>query len=374
MTIDVVIVNYRSAADTLGSVAQLGSWQHGTVWVIDNSEDPSEADHLKRALQQHDWVRFLVPPRNLGFGQACNLAFAQSVSPYFLLLNPDARIATDQIDRLRQTLEAMPDCAAIAPNMRWNAAGSFLIPLGSPQSPWETVRDRLLTHSFGTASALARWAVQDNRRRLDEQSPPAEVAMVSGAVLLLRRSAVLSAGGLFDPDYFMFFEDADLSRRLRQTGWKLTVLPSAMATHEYRHGAHKAALMQASQRVFLLKHHARTVRWSRDMAWVERLGRPGWPAQWFDLDEPVIDSAAAFQARYPGWQVAAFSPSWLMRPAIFRPAGRDLAPLDDAEWAQLEPGHYTALLSADAKRLANARWVHFCKAAPSDRPASERPH
>ena len=55
--------------------------------------------------------------------------------------------------------------------------------------------------------------------------------------------------------------------------------------------------------------------------------------------------AAAFRTRTAGAAVLAFSPSTLMMPALFRPAGRPATPFSDAEWALLEPATYVALLA-----------------------------
>lgn len=359
--VDIVIVNYKTAADTLASIDCLGRWDQGTVWVVDNSEDAEEAHQLEQSVACLPWVRVLIAPTNMGFGRACNLAFERSTAPFFLLLNPDARIAGTHVLDLREALRDHLDCAAIAPNLFWNEERSFLTPIGSPQSPFETVTERVLTHSFRLASALASRWVMNNRRLLDAAAPLTHVPMVSGAIVMLRRSAVVGAGGLFDPEYFMFFEDADLSRRLRQKGWRLAVLPAATAVHSYRHAPHKAELMHASHQTFLSKHHPLFFSVIGNTSRLAKLVARRWPAAWFDMDAPSLSSANAWTSRFKGLGVVALSPSWMMKPALFRPSSRALTPLSDSEWALLEPGHYTALLSTSLSEPKNLTWVGFQK-------------
>lgn len=361
--IDIAIVNYKTATDTLAGIHALGRWDQGIVWVLDNSEDLHEAQTLQQSLADRPWVRVLVAPKNLGFGRACNLAFERSTAPYFLLLNPDARIEGAHVLGLRQALWEHPDCAAIAPNLFWNQEGSFLTPIGSTQSPYETIFERTLTHSFRLACTVASRSVVKNRRLLDTAAPLTHVPMVSGAIALLRRSAVIDAGGLFDPDYFMFFEDADLSLRLRRKGWRLAVLPAAIAVHSYRHAAHKADLMHASHQTFLSKHHPVFFSAIGNTSRLAQLAARRWPAAWFDLHAAGLNSVNAWTSQFKGLGVVALSPSSMMKPAMFRPQSRAFTPLSDSEWQLLEPGHYTVLLSTSASEPKSLTWAGFRKSA-----------
>src|SRR3990167_7043786 len=114
------------------------------------------------------------------------------------------------------------------------------------------------------------------------------VSFVAGSVLMLRRGSALAAGGLFDPDYFMFFEDADLSIRLRRAGYELAIVTAVSAVHEYRHKAYKAALMQQSQAKYFGKHFPTFYRLSGRLARIAALGKPVIPSQWFlTLEGPL---------------------------------------------------------------------------------------
>lgn len=363
MLIDVVIVNFRGAADTLEALVRLGHWSWGLVWVVDNSaHEPDmagESAALRQVCHGQSWLRLLVPPGNVGFGQACNLAFAQSSAEFFLLLNPDARVAVDSVMLLAHVLATQPEMAAVSPRIFWNSARSFVLPAPFAQTPWHSVTLALATR----LPRVTRWAALRNLRQAQMQmasSAPFELAFLAGAVMLLRRSAVLAAGGLFDPDYFMFFEDSDLSQRLRRAGYKLAMVPAATAVHEYRHKDFKAAMMARSQGQYFSKLYPVFYRFSGQLAHVARLAGAVDVARWFAVVGMKVATLAEFSDLTGGAGVLAFSPSVLMMPALFRPEGVALRGFDEDEWALLEPAAYSALLLGTSES-AKPFWVYFCK-------------
>ena len=110
----------------------------------------------------------------------------------------------------------------------------FLLPPHC-RRPRERPATAHLARSAALARARATRLVAADRRRATGTGTRALPAL-AGAVMMLRREAVQAAGGLFDPGYFMFFEDSDLSRRLRGAGCRLGLVLAASAVHEYRHG------------------------------------------------------------------------------------------------------------------------------------------
>lgn len=363
MLIDVVIVNFRGAADTLEALARLGHWSWGVVWVVDNSaHEPdmaSEAAILRQACDGLPWLRLLVSPGNVGFGQACNLAFAQSSAEFFLLLNPDARVAIDAVLLLARVLAAQPELGAVSPKIYWNTARSFVLPAPFAQTPWHSVALALETR----LPRVTRWVARRNLRQARLQmasSAPFELAFLAGAVMMLRRTAVLAAGGLFDPDYFMFFEDSDLSQRLRRAGYKLAMVPAATAVHEYRHKEFKAAMMARSQGQYFSKLYPVFYRLSGQMARVAALAGPVDVARWFAVVGQNVATLAEFADLTEGASVLAFSPSVLMMPALFRPEGATLRGFNEDEWALLEPAAYSVLLLGPGES-DKPFWAYFCK-------------
>ncbi len=358
--VDIAIVNYFSAADAKRCLGQLGAWSHGTVWLVDNSQDAAELAALRECTQSLPWVRLIDAGANLGFGRACNLAFARSTAPLFLLLNPDARVAPADLLALAQAMADDRRVAAASPRIYWNEARTFLLPQAFAQTPWTAIGQALGSRSSKLTRRVADRYLATQRRRMASSSP-FETDFLAGAVMMLRRDAVQAAGGLFDPDYFMFFEDSDLSLRLRRAGWRLAIVPAAAAVHEYRHKPFKADMMGRSRSQYYRKRYPWFHRISNGLARLDSLARPVPVQAWFETLPSPCRTLAEFTSATRAAGVIAFSPSLLMMPAIFRPLSEPVRGFDDEEWGLLEPGGYVALLQG-VDAAAPGRWVHFQRA------------
>lgn len=374
MHTDIVIVNFLMASDVARCLRDLGPWPHGTIWLVNNSAHaPNSGDDnalLQAIADARSDVTLLVAPENLGFGRGCNLAYAQSTAEGVLLLNPDATIDSHDLLKLIELLAQRPHWGAVSPVMHWDAARRFVIPPSVAQTPAAAL-DLALSTRWGW---WARWRARqdlDRMRALVQQVGAQPVGFLSGAVLLVRREAALMASqqsglaptDLFDPAFFMFFEDSDLSVRLRRAGWQLGVHPGLKAVHSYRHKPFKAALMAQARLQYFQKQFPWFFRLTRALQWVDRLTRPVRPAERFDVVRFPLDSAAALSQHTAGAAVVAWSPSLLGRPAVFRSPETRGAPLDETDWDLLEPGTYVALLQ-DAD--GTCRWCCFERATTQD--------
>ena len=124
-----IIVNYHSAALTLGAVQSLFSAESLgplRVAVVDNSESEQETDHLRARLPPA--VNLKVNTRNVGFGRACNKAFAIDESQAVLLVNPDARLLPAALRSLQETLFSSDKVAAVGPRLFWDESLEYYFP------------------------------------------------------------------------------------------------------------------------------------------------------------------------------------------------------------------------------------------------------
>jgi GT2 family glycosyltransferase len=219
-----IIVNYNAGPElrqALESIdrATCGSWQ---AVVVDNgSTDGSEA-----AATAFVQVRLVRNSENVGFARGVNQAIRDCPADRILIMNPDCQLMPDSLPPLMAVLDDDPRCAIVAPRV--------LNPDGSPQGNARGDPD-MLTGLFGRSSALQRTLPGlDVARRNVIAGAAGDASMtvdwVSGACMLARRDAVVSVGG-FDERYFMYWEDADLCRRLRERGHTIRVAPAASAVH-----------------------------------------------------------------------------------------------------------------------------------------------
>lgn len=334
--IDIIIVNYRAAGWVAEAVQRLRPggqpWAHGMIHVVDNSADAAHAKALRSALGTMTGagdVRLTVMPRNAGFGAGCNAAWALSRAEQVLLLNPDARITPQAVVQLAQSLARRPDLGAISPRTWWDEPGGWVLPCPTPQGAMAR-----LQRAWRSRQDPVDWASRKARETatLMARRSPFEAETLAGAVMMLRRSAVESVGGLFDEDFFMYFEDAELSRRLRRSGWRLGLDPSVDAVHHWRHEPHKGPMMAQAEAVFRRGYPA----WYR---WLQRR----WPeVEATGIVAPADDTFTcvedAAQALGP---VGALSPLACGDPAWVR-AGLAFEVLSARDWALLAPGAHWA--------------------------------
>ena len=274
MAIDVavVIVNFNAGpmlATTLASLAGgLGALDWEAVVVDNNSSDGSE-----RAADTTDpRVRLLRQTANGGFAYGVNVGIAATAAPLVLILNPDCQLTADAVARLSIELARHPTCAVIAPRI--------VDPDGTLQ---ESARGdpTLFTGLFGRTTMLSRLlpflpVVRRNlaaRAALESGRASEVVDWVSGACLLARRDALGRVGG-FDEGYFLYWEDADVCRRLRAAGWHVRYMPGAIAIHEVGQSGRSARALatrefhKSAYRYYIT--HVVPQRWhpARVLAWL----------------------------------------------------------------------------------------------------------
>ena len=220
-----VIVNYNAGSELRRALESIdreagGSWQ---AVVVDNgSADGSEA-----AAMEFAQVRLIRNSGNVGFARGVNQAIRACPAARIVIMNPDCQLMPGALPPLMAALDADPRCAVAAPLVR--------NPDGSPQGNARGDPD-MLTGLFGRSSALRRTLPELDVARRNviagtADDAAAAVDWVSGACMLVRRDAFINVGG-FDERYFMYWEDADLCRRLRAHGHTIRFVPAASAVHQ----------------------------------------------------------------------------------------------------------------------------------------------
>lgn len=315
LSVTSVVVNYFCAELTARAVdSVLADTPESHVIVIDNSADAAEAALLKLALRGR--TQLIVNQQNLGFGAACNQAFQASSSPYVMLLNPDACMVPGCIAGLAAALRANPRLGAVGPQQWWEPGGEWLLPpawLPTGIGMWSIER---ACRSDRWAKALSR---AYRNQALKVWMPGAAVIAqraLSGGAVMVRRAAAESAGGLFDPAFFMYYEDSDLCLRLRRTGWLLGLVPGVAVVHQWENSVTKIALMEASRAIYLRKNFEGQGNWARRL---ERCNQR--PGHALPLEQTALQNLPSVlkvpHALRDSWLLEV-SPSPLMVPAIGR--------------------------------------------------------
>jgi len=223
----VAIVAYHCRDDVVAcveSVRRSTSRLELDVVVADNGS----ADGTVAALVEHPAaVRVLDLGRNTGFAHASNRAIESGASTAVLLLNPDTTVEPGAIDTLSTWLAEHPHVGVVAPRL--------VNPDGSDQ---QTARafPTPAAALFGRRSPLTRlfprnrWSSRFLTGRDHQGDEPFAIDWVSGAALMVPRS-VADEVGLLDEGYFLFWEDADWCRRIKDAGYEVWCVPTATVVH-----------------------------------------------------------------------------------------------------------------------------------------------
>jgi len=226
--VTIVVITFNTGALARACVESAAADLAGTEWdavVVDNASSIDGAD----ALQGLPRSRVIGNRRNVGFGAAVNQAARETSAPLLWLLNPDCHVTPGAFAALRQTLERHPDCAIAAPRLL-NADGTVQASARGEPTAWTGLfgRHSLLARIFPSSSVARRnLPAQD---LVDAGVESAPVDWVMGAAMLIRRDAFDRVHG-FDERYFLYWEDADLCRRLRAIGLTTRYVPSAVVRH-----------------------------------------------------------------------------------------------------------------------------------------------
>lgn len=225
--IDVVIVAFESRKDIERCVrSALDLAGAGIVTVVDHGSDGSF--DLARELGATAVVQ-----ENHGFGAGCNRGAREGRAPWVLFLNPDSLVNPEIVLRGLGAAMSRPDVGAVQGSIINEFSGGPERSQGREITCVHLLGRSILARRllrFSTVRGLARRLplLVDHVDRVPEW--PSEVESLAATALLVRRTAFEAVEG-FDESYFLYGEDLDLCRRLREHGWILLAVPGLWACH-----------------------------------------------------------------------------------------------------------------------------------------------
>ncbi len=223
--LSIIIVTWNSRADIercLQALAASGTRTSTEILVADNASTDETAAFVQSAFPG---VAVLASGTNAGFAAGNNRALNVAGGKYLLLLNPDTVVHPGSLDVLVKFMDDHPGVWACGPPL-FNADGS-------PQRTgvrfpgiWNLLVESLFldrvfprTRLFGSHRGLYR-----------DTETPRSVDYLQGSCLLVRRSAIELVGGL-DEGFFMYFEETDWCRRMKEAGGEVWYVPGPGVIH-----------------------------------------------------------------------------------------------------------------------------------------------
>lgn len=223
MDISVIIVNYNTKDITkqcLDSIFKLTKDIEFEVIVVDNNSK----DGSKEMLESYPNIKYIQSGANLGFGKANNLGYKYSSGRYILLLNSDTYLLNNAVKAFYDEFEKLPENVACIGGWLRSSDGSL-------NHSYNTIPNLKTTICTAFSIYMRLLGKKTKRQILNEDiNHSKEVGYVTGADICIRRK-VVDTCGLFDSDFFMYFEETEMQYRYTKVGYKFMIVPSPLIVH-----------------------------------------------------------------------------------------------------------------------------------------------
>ncbi|SLM29959.1 hypothetical protein MTBBW1_2030049 [Desulfamplus magnetovallimortis] len=280
MSIAAIIVNYYTSALVNNLILDLFASSIITqIFIVDNSGDYSFDGPCSDFLvadqdieREYHRVHVLSPGKNIGFGAGVNLAANLVDTEWILLLNPDMRVPLGAVEKLLSGAKSSGAVLA-GPRFYWDDGKRFRLPPGLGASSWMDYA--LMSQSMCELDAQHLgfyWQIR--HERFWSSAKPFAEPFLSGACMLINRNWAVTRHDdpekkwIFDPAFFMYYEDADLSVSALKSGTLPVCIPDSEMIHYYNQspapncnknslepGMEKLSMIENSHGAFKKKHY-----------------------------------------------------------------------------------------------------------------------
>jgi GT2 family glycosyltransferase/glycosyltransferase involved in cell wall biosynthesis len=209
----IVIPSYNGAEHLQTCLTSLRELQYAgprQVIIADNASTDGSAELVRRDFPE---VRFIKLETNLGFAGACNRGAREAREGIVTFLNNDMRVEPDWLQRLVEPLLVDPDVVA---------TGARILSWDGKEIDFVGGSVNFYGHGFQPLHGHPQEDFASDK--------PHPILFACGGAMAVRRDVFLSTGG-FDDDYFAFFEDIDFGWRLWVLGYRVLLVPAAVAYH-----------------------------------------------------------------------------------------------------------------------------------------------
>jgi O-antigen biosynthesis protein len=226
LDLSIIIVNYNVKEflqNLLHSIAKSALNISYEIIIVDNASDDGSVEFIKDKFPD---VKLISNNKNLGFSKANNLGLKIAQGKYILLLNPDALLREDTLQKMIEFFKNTPD-AGLAGCKILNPDGSLQLACRRNfPGPWTSFcKVTGLSSLFPKSRIFARY----NLTYMDENQTY-EVDAISGSFMMMKKEVYEKVGG-FDEEFFMYGEDLDLCYRIQKAGYKVYYVHDTQIIH-----------------------------------------------------------------------------------------------------------------------------------------------
>jgi len=192
------------------------------VLVVDNASGDGSAEWVRERFPE---ARLYANERNTGYAAASNQGMAACQGRYVLVMNPDTRALGSAIAILLAFMDENPGVGMAGPALLYGDGSFQHSAFRFPSLPQILFDFYPLHYRLINSRLNGRYP-----RRLYEGGEPFAIDHPLGAVMLVRRE-VIEQVGMMDEQFFMYCEEVDWAKRIRQAGWEICTVPQALFIH-----------------------------------------------------------------------------------------------------------------------------------------------
>jgi hypothetical protein len=222
MDVSVILVNYNTTQLTLNAINSVIEKTKEVLFeiiIVDNNSQDRSIDCVQQMFPN---LRYIKSSENIGFGRANNLGAGYAMGNYLFFLNSDTLLINNAIQILFEFLEANLNVGICGGNL-FDAIGN---PIHSFMKYFRNPFTDIFEKTF--LSKVFKYYILHNQH--NHENMAIEVAFITGADLFIRKEIFDNING-FDPDFFMYFEDAELGNRVKKKGYRIMSVPDAKIFH-----------------------------------------------------------------------------------------------------------------------------------------------
>ena len=213
----------KSIEDTIGNIDY-------EIIVLDSESEEKTEQIIK---EKYPEVKIIPFKKNLGYSKIVNTGLREIKGDYVLILNADIIVLKGAISELLKFMEENPEIGILSPQLL-GFTGDIQVSCFSKPTINAILARRTFFGKFKPGrSALKKFLISDWDRKSIK-----EVDWVQGSAMMIKKEAIDKVG-LFDENFFMYFEDADLCRRFWNAGYKVVYYPKAQMAHYYHRSSKK---------------------------------------------------------------------------------------------------------------------------------------
>ena len=240
MDFSVIILNFNTKKitdDCLESIFRNCDLKNSEVILVDNNSSDGSVDFFREKYQSK--ISLIVNKKNYGFGKGNNIGARVAKGKYLLFLNSDTLIASDIFQKAKNVFDGRTEVAVLAPRLILSNGKMQNYAFGSFPNFFRIILSKFKkTKKFSNSFFFCDW--------------------ISGAAMFAKSDIFRKVQG-FDEDYFMYFEDIDLCKRIKNLDYKVAVEPAMEIRHLVAASSgdksHLKDLYFFSQDLFFQKHY-----------------------------------------------------------------------------------------------------------------------